>query len=69
MTLPPKNVSLAACLNSRKENGNDEDGTSVGDARIYAKSAATGTACSAQAVMHYAVSVVHWEMDPRKASH
>ena len=34
MTVPPKNVSLAACLNSCKENGNDEDGTSVGDARI-----------------------------------
>ena len=36
--MPPKNVSLAECLNSRKENGNDEDGKSAIHARIQARS-------------------------------
>uniref|UniRef100_UPI0025ED2F43 hypothetical protein n=1 Tax=Rhodoferax sp. TaxID=50421 RepID=UPI0025ED2F43 len=42
VTLPSKNVSLAECLNSRKENGNDEDGESAIHARIQARSSATG---------------------------
>ena len=42
MTLPLKNVSLAECLNSRKEHENDEDGKSAIHARIQAKGGATG---------------------------
>ncbi|WP_370870217.1 KilA-N domain-containing protein, partial [Rhodoferax sp.] len=42
LTLPSKNVSLAECLNSRKENGNDENGKSAIHARIQARSSATG---------------------------
>ena len=29
VTLPPKNVPLAECLNPSKENGNDEDSAGV----------------------------------------
>jgi hypothetical protein len=42
LTLPPKNVFLAECLNSRKENGNDQNGKSAIHARIQARSRATG---------------------------
>ena len=42
MTLPPKNVFLAECLNSHRENGNDEDGKSATHARIQARGGATG---------------------------
>ena len=42
VTLPPKNVSLAGCLNSRKENGNDKNGKSPIHARIQARGSATG---------------------------
>jgi excinuclease UvrABC ATPase subunit len=38
--LAPENVSLAECLNSRKESGNDEDGKSAIHARIQARSGA-----------------------------
>ena len=35
MTLPSKNVSLAECLNSRKENGNDKDDESRVEATAF----------------------------------
>ena len=42
MTLPPKNVFLAECLNSHRENANDKDGKSAIHARIHARNGATG---------------------------
>lgn len=38
MTLPTKTVSLAECLNSREENGNDKDDENAVNARIQAGS-------------------------------
>ena len=68
MIFPPINASLAACLNSRKGNGNHEDDTSAVHARIQARSGATGRVWSAQAVLHDATNGVQWERGARIAS-